>query len=249
VTAIDRGCDVGRGRGAPRHDRVASLLDADSALPYRAYGPGEVDGNENHPGKASWKAGARCPPTGRRECRGRAARPRVPADGSAPRGARGGPGHQDDAPYCRGGPPPGHPPSAGGQPGHRLPESPATRRGGVARRAARATSPLRREHPGPPSLYLSPLRAHCGRRGTGSRTALARTVKTRGGQHRSHDHASPDRLLRSLPGVPGAEARPAGPTSSGGGCRCSRRTSFRAVSGRRHRAGWARGKLGLALCR
>ncbi len=93
---------------------------------------GQVVGNENHPGDESWKGSARCAPTGHRECRGRTAGPGIPADRSAPRGARDGPGHQD-APHCRGSPPTGHPPSARGEPGHRLPEPPVVRRRGTAR--------------------------------------------------------------------------------------------------------------------
>ena len=60
--------------------------------------------------------------------------------------------------------------------------------------------------------------------------------------------SSPDRLLRLLPGVPGAGAPSAGQTSSGGGCQCSRHAFFRAVSARRHGDGWANGKIGPALC-
>jgi hypothetical protein len=48
-------------------------------------------------------------------------------------------------------------------------------------------------------------------------------LKTRGGSLRSHDHALPDRLFRSLPAVPGAGAGSAGQTSPGGGRQCSPR--------------------------
>ena len=218
---------------SPKPTPFAPLLDTESERSYRDVRPGDVVGNENHLEDASWKGSARCPPAGRRERRGRAAGPRIPTDRSAPRGARGGPRDQD-APHCRGSPPAGHSPSARGEPGHCLPEPPPARRRGASRRTARTTSPLRCQHPGPPSLHVSPLRAHRGRRGTGCRTAVAGTFQTRGGPHRSHDHASQDRLLRSLPEVPGEGARSAGQTSSGGGCQRSRRESFRAVSGRRH---------------
>jgi Ferric uptake regulator family len=100
---------------------------------------------------------------------------------------------------------------------------------GLLGATVRATSPFRRQHPGPSSLHVSPLRAHRGRRGAGCPTALAGAVKTRRGPHQSHGHASPDRLLWSWPGVPGARARSAAQTSSGGGCQGSRRASFRAV--------------------
>ena len=47
---------------------VASLLDTEGEPSYRDVRPGEGDGNENHPGDASWKGSARCPPSGRRGC-------------------------------------------------------------------------------------------------------------------------------------------------------------------------------------
>jgi len=55
------------------------------------------------------------------------------------------------------------------------------------------------------------------------RAEVALLLKTRGGSHRSHDHASSDRFLRSLPAVPGAGARSAVQTSPGGGRQCSPR--------------------------
>jgi hypothetical protein len=194
-------------RGSSRaNDRglLVSLVDTEGEPAYRAYRPGEVDGNGNHPGDASWKGSARCPPTGRRERRGRTAGRGIPADRSTPRGARDDPGHQD-ARNCRGSPPTGHPPSARGEP---------TRTSGCSSMRGCSMNcpghePASTPTPGPISLHLSQLRAHRGHRGTGGRTALAGAVKTRGGPHWSHDHASPDRLLRSLPGVPDeGRARP-----------------------------------------